>query len=209
MSINLEKFPNSDAAKRMLSYVTQHWYDRSYVGKWTYEVMGRELDRAIGYIEELPYQYFIDTATWGLMYHEMKYGLPVREDLGYEERRRIIRERKDTKAPMTPWRMEQIIRASTGFEVHIYDCNDEGHTDLEPNLFEVHVVADDQLNIGNVLEKIRTLKQSHTSFSLNIVQNTRVDTYVASQISMVPTLTILCEKPDDMYIQHADAFKLL
>ena len=52
--------------------------------------MGRELDLATVHIEELPYQMFIDTATWGLKYHEIKYGLPVREDLSYEERRRLL-----------------------------------------------------------------------------------------------------------------------
>ena len=105
MSIDLERFPWSDSANRMLTYVTKGWYDKSYVGKWIYEVMGRELDLATVHIEELPYQMFIDTATWGLKYHEIKYGLPVREDLSYEERRRLLREKKNTKAPMTPWRI--------------------------------------------------------------------------------------------------------
>lgn len=73
MSIDLERFPWSDSANRMLTYVTKGWYDKSYVGKWIYEVMGRELDLATVHIEELPYQMFIDTATWGLKYHEIKY----------------------------------------------------------------------------------------------------------------------------------------
>lgn len=77
MSIDLERFPWSDSANRMLTYVTKGWYDKSYVGKWIYEVMGRELDLATVHIEELPYQMFIDTATWGLKYHEIKYGACV------------------------------------------------------------------------------------------------------------------------------------
>ena len=54
MSIDLERFPWSDSANRMLTYVTKGWYDKSYVGKWIYEVMGRELDLATIHIEELP-----------------------------------------------------------------------------------------------------------------------------------------------------------
>lgn len=54
MSIDLERFPWSDSANRMLTYVTKGWYDKSYVGKWIYEVMGRELDLATVHIEELP-----------------------------------------------------------------------------------------------------------------------------------------------------------
>ena len=34
MSIDLERFPWSDSAKRMLTYVTKDWYEKSYVGKW-------------------------------------------------------------------------------------------------------------------------------------------------------------------------------
>ena len=127
MSIDLERFPWSDSANRMLTYVTKGWYDKSYVGKWIYEVMGRELDLATVHIEELPYQMFIDTATWGLKYHEIKYGLPVREDLSYEERRRLLREKKNTKAPMIPWRMEQILKGVTDYDVQVHDCNEPGH----------------------------------------------------------------------------------
>ena len=37
---DLEAFPTSESAVRMLSYVSQGFYDNSYVGKWLYQVMG-------------------------------------------------------------------------------------------------------------------------------------------------------------------------
>ena len=43
---DLEQFPTSESAKRMLSYVTPGFYDNSYVGKWLYQVMGLEYDDA-------------------------------------------------------------------------------------------------------------------------------------------------------------------
>ena len=64
--MDLDNFPRSESAKKMLSYVTKGWYDRSYIGKWLYEVVGKELDEAGKLIEELPYQAFVETATWGL-----------------------------------------------------------------------------------------------------------------------------------------------
>ena len=39
---DLEAFPVSESARRMMSYVSQGFYDNSYVGKWLYEVMGME-----------------------------------------------------------------------------------------------------------------------------------------------------------------------
>ena len=78
---NLENFPTSESGKRQLGYVSEEFYEKSYVGKWLYQVMGLEYDEARRLVEELPEQMFPETATWGLMYHEIKWGLPVRENL--------------------------------------------------------------------------------------------------------------------------------
>ena len=58
--MNIENFPTSEAAKRMMGYITGNgFYDRSYVGKWIFQVMGVEMDEARRIIEdELPYQAF-------------------------------------------------------------------------------------------------------------------------------------------------------
>lgn len=169
MSIDLERFPWSDSANRMLTYVTKGWYDNSYVGKWIYEVMGREIDLATAHIEELPYQLFIDTATWGLKYHEIKYGLPIREDLSYEERRRLLREKKDTKAPMTPWRMEQILKGVTDYDVQVHDCNEQGYYFAHPNIFSVQLEGETEIELKEVKRKVDKLKQSHTIYLLSVI----------------------------------------
>ena len=65
MSMDLEKFPSSESAKRMLRSVDSGgFYDNSYVGKWIFQIMGLEMDEAKQIIEELPYQAFPETATW-------------------------------------------------------------------------------------------------------------------------------------------------
>ena len=61
----LELFPTSESALKMLSYVTPGFYDKSYVGKWMFQVMGLEYDKALKLAEELPEQFFPETATWG------------------------------------------------------------------------------------------------------------------------------------------------
>ncbi len=50
--------------------------------------MGEEMGDARAIIDELPLQAFVETATWGLRYHEEKYGLPIRENLSPDERRK-------------------------------------------------------------------------------------------------------------------------
>ena len=48
----LELFPTSESALKMLSYVTPGFYDKSYVGKWMFQVMGLEYDKALKLAED-------------------------------------------------------------------------------------------------------------------------------------------------------------
>lgn len=167
---DLEQFPISESAVRMMSYVSQGFYDNSYVGKWLYQVMGMEYDDVRKIIEELPYQMFPETATWGLKYHELKWQLPVRDNLSYEERRQFIYQKRDYKAPMTPYRMESYLKSVTKFDVSIADCNDAGQFDYvpaHPNMFKVFVVGEGTFNTKAVKEAINRIKQAHTTYVIN------------------------------------------
>lgn len=166
----LENFPTSESAKRQLRYITSGFYDNSYVGKWLFQVMGQEYDDARKIIEELPVQSFPETATWGLMYHEVKWGLPVRENLSYVERRRLIYEKRDYRAPMTPYRMEKYLEDVTGFEVHIADVHDLGEygfSPTHPNVFKAYFIGDGTLDSKLVHKILNRLKQSHTTYTVN------------------------------------------
>lgn len=169
-TFNLEEFPTSESALRMLSYVSDGFYDRSYVGKWLYQIMGLEYDTAREIIESLPAQMFPETATWGLMYHEMKWGLPIRDNLPYEERRRLIYQKRDYRSPITPWRMETYLRNATGFEVHIADAADPGaygFVPQHPNVFKAYFIGEGTLDTKKVHEILDRLKQSHTTYKIN------------------------------------------
>ena len=165
--IDLENFPTSQSAQNMLATVTPGFYDQSYVGKWLYQVMGLEFDEVERLIaEELPLQFFPETATWGLMYHELKWGLPVRDYLSYDERRKLIYEKRDQRAPMTPYRMESIIRNSTGYDARISDIHDtlSGYSVDHPNLFKVVLSGGGTVSVNSAMALIERIKQSHTTF---------------------------------------------
>ncbi len=167
---DLEAFPTSESALKMLSYVTQGFYDKSYIGKWLYQVMGQEYDKALKLAEELKYQMFPETATWGLMYHEMKWQLPIQENLSYEERRRRIYQKRDCRSPMTPYRMEQYLETITGFQVHIADINDLGEYGLKPihpNFFIVYSMEQETIDTKQIRQILDKIKQSHTDYKIN------------------------------------------
>ena len=168
--MNIENFPTSEAAKRMMGYITGNgFYDRSYVGKWIFQVMGIEMDEARRIIEdELPSQAFPETATWGLRYHEEKFGLPIRENLSPEERRKLILDRRDTKAPITPWRLEKMVNSVLGCDVKVVDIHEPDNKITHPNTFVVYLEGEGAFSLQKGIDKINDAKQSHTSYELHV-----------------------------------------
>lgn len=187
---DLENFPMSESAKKMLGYVSDGFYDESYVGKWIFQVMGIEYDKALEIVTDLPVQFFPETATWGLMYHEIKWGLPVRENLPYKERRRRIYQKRDYKAPMTPHHMEQYISSVTGFEVYIADVHDMGYTAYKPehpNCFLLIIRENENtiIDYKSVESLVNKIKQSHTTFEVEHRQEFEgsIQTYVGAVVT--------------------------
>ena len=175
---NLEEFPTSESALRMLSYVSEDFYKKSYVGKWLFQVMGLEYDEARKLVEELPYQMFVETATWGLMYHELKWQLPIRNNLSYEERRKLIYQKRDYRNSITPYQMELYLKNATSLDVFVADCHDKGIFNYEPkhfNEFKVFFQGEGSLDIKAVVQMINRLKQSHTTYSINHYSNFVID----------------------------------
>ncbi len=171
--LNLENFPTSESAKKMLGYVSDGFYDESYVGKWIFQAMGVEYDKARKIVMDLPNQFFPETATWGLMYHEIKWGLPMRPDLSYEERRGLICQKRDCRAPMTPYRMEELIKTITSFQVYVADVHDNDLSvksplmDIShPNQFKIVLEGDGNADVKKIQELVDRVKQSHTVYDL-------------------------------------------
>lgn len=167
---DLENFPTSESARRMLGYVSEGFYEESYVGKWLYQVMGLEYDAALAAVIDLPSQFFPETATWGLLYHEIKWGLPVRADLQYEERRKLIYQKRDLRAPMSPYRIEKYLADATDWRVFVADCNDPGEYGgvfSHPNVFKVTFMGEGTLEAEKVRNLLNRIKQSHTTYAIS------------------------------------------
>lgn len=187
MAFDIERFPTSESALRMLDMVTEGFYDRSYVGKWLYQAIGLEYDSAKKLVEELPMQFFPETATWGLKYHEIKWGLPVRENLSHEERRKRICQHRDLKVSMTPYRMERYLENETGAKVQVADVNDPGklgHTFTHPNAFRVTAVGRG-IREEEIREAVDKMKQSHTVYAVECLEEC-YDVFQRTYMAAVP-----------------------
>ena len=157
--MNLENFPTSPAAKRMLKTVSPI-YDKSYVAKWIFQVMGLEIDEAWKFIEELRFQAFPETATWGITYWEQRYNIPPDESLSIEERRQRVIIKRGKRSPMNPARIERIVRDVTGREATVTEEN-------RTYTFHISVLpGESMVDYQELIDTIKSVKPSHLAFKV-------------------------------------------
>lgn len=162
MAIDLEHFPTNETALRMMERISPI-YDRSYVGKWIFEIMGMEMGEARAYFEELRRQPFPERTTWTIEYWERRYAITPKPADDLETRRRNIIMKRGARLPMNPARMEQIINDLTG-----------GNTVVTENVddYTFRVTIDGAalgMNTLAVIKEIKRRKPSHQCFDYSVV----------------------------------------
>jgi hypothetical protein len=162
--------PTTETGKRMLASVSPI-YDRSYVARWLFEVMGIEMEEARQYIEELRLQAHPKTATWGLFYWEMRYHIPIDESLPIEDRRQKVMSKRWKYAPMNPARMEEYINRASGRTAIVTEYNDEYR-------IEITISRDEGvLEYDKIVELVRTAKPSHIAIQIILEANCGINVH--------------------------------
>lgn len=165
--IDLEKFPTSPAAKRMMKTISPV-YDKAYVGKWLLQVMGMEIDEAWKFFEELRLQAFPETATWGIVYWEQRYHIPPDDNLTIEERRQRVIEKRGRRSPMNPARVELIIGGLT-------DGNVRAIENIAPYTFKIEIENKGRsgVDMQSIYNALKQIKPSHLGFEVEINDDAR------------------------------------
>lgn len=158
-NFDLEKFPENYVSQRMISRVSPI-YERSYVAKWLYEVMGREVDDAETRFSELREQANPETATWGLCYWEQRYGIEVDENRSLAARRAAVISKRGTRAPMNPTRIEEILSSMSGRKIRVEE-------NVAPYTFRVYVEnGEGFVDYDAIVRKLKKVKPSHLAFEV-------------------------------------------
>ena len=152
---SIDKFPTSKAGRRMLRRVSPI-YDNDYVMKWLYQVMGMEWDEMREAIEDLRYQAFPSTVTWGIEWQEHSFSIVPDDSLSLEERRRRLRRKEPRHLPLNPALVEKHILECWGIHAEIDETYAPGvlrltTNDLLPSTFQ------------QMLHDLCTIKPSHLS----------------------------------------------
>lgn len=167
----INEFPTSETAKDMMSMVSPI-YEKSYVGKWIYQVMGSEMgDIKTIITEELIKQRFPETATWGMKYLEQKYGIPVDESVDIEERRRKVIAKRGVRAPINPARYEDVAEEMTGRTCKVVENTDVG-------TFEIDIYpGNSTVDLPELIDTISRFKQSnkHINYIMTVPVGIKID----------------------------------
>ena len=161
----------SPEAERMREMVTKGFYDRSRIGLWLFEVIGREYDSMAELSAELRYEAFPQTCTWSIGIWEFICDLQKPADLPDDEgqalqirRARLMAKHWD-RPPVNPARTEAILSSITGCQVNITE-------NVALNTFRVDVVGDSDMaktgfiDFKDAVAVLRAIKQSHLSFEM-------------------------------------------
>lgn len=162
MAIDLEHFPTNETAIRMMERISQI-YDKSYVLKWIFEIMGMEMGEARAYFEELRQQPFPERTTWAIEYWERRYAIIPKPTDDLETRRRNIIMKRGARLPMNPARMEQIVDGLTGGTSTVTE-------NVDDYTFRVSIDgAALGMNTLSVIKEIKRRKPSHQNFDYIVV----------------------------------------
>lgn len=155
--MDLENFPTREMARDMMSMISPI-YDRSYVGKWIFEVMSVALELARQTVDDLQNEAFPNTATWSLPLWEEAYGIPTNESLSIEERRKALVKKRNFRRPMNPYRIAQLVTEICGRPVELIE-------NVAPHTFEIRIgPGTSEAEIQAIIDTVKEVKQSQKSF---------------------------------------------
>jgi len=152
-----DKILKSPEGRRMVSMVSPI-YDKSYVGLWLFEVIGREFDGLKDIIESLPEQITPQTATWLFDFWEREYGIETDNSKTLAQRRALLMSRLQNPSAFTPRKVKDFAEALTGVSARV-----DEHA--EPYTFRLYLpieTAFDQM----IVDYMNRLKQAHMTFEL-------------------------------------------
>jgi len=185
--MNLEKFPSDEVAVELMEMVTGNgFYDHSYVGKWLFQVMGMEMHDARQLFDELQQQVFPETATWGLVYHEQKYGLVTDDNLLFDNRRQRILKKRNSRMSVNPETLKQLVENITGKTVEIEE-------NISPYTFLIKVIisnSDNEINEPLFREQVKKIKQSHLAFQIMTERPLTANIYTGATMQQADIISI-------------------
>lgn len=93
--------------------------------KAIFKVNQMEIDNLNLVCEDVKKQFHIDTATWGLIFWEERYGIAYNPSMSYEQRREIVKAKKRGQGTVTKAMIKNTAEAFSGGEVDVIEHDND------------------------------------------------------------------------------------
>ena len=181
----IEEIFKSHKAKEILGWFPPVYSD-AYVFLWLLQEVGGSIERMEQWAEEFADQVMPQRATWSLPYWEARYGIIPNDSLSKEQRRNQIVNKRRTRAPMPPKKIEDIITNITGIETKIEENTGKNCFTVVCRGYIPPVL------MTMVRKEINQLKPSHLIYRIisSIFYDTGITKYLAGAASVLKTYTV-------------------
>ena len=171
----------SESANRMLETISPI-YDKSYIGLWLHEAIGREYDDLWEIVNTLADQLFLETVTWGIELWEQRYKILSDDTLPLEKRRKATETKMVRRGAFTPSRIAALIKAILGMESYVIE-------NVAPYTFFIVIVSSSssEESLRRALDRI---KPAHLSYELRYALRIMSELYVGGAMMVGKKIAI-------------------
>ncbi len=184
-SERIEEILKSDKAREILGWFPPVYSD-AYVFLWLLEEIGESIERMQQWAEEFVAQVMPQSATWTLPLWEERLGILPNEKLTVSQRRNQIVNRRRTRAPMPPAKIESMITNLTGVETTIRENTGK-------NRFTVVCGGSIPPEIMKAVRReLNKLKPTHLIYQIvtEIIREAATEKYLAAKAAMIKTYEV-------------------
>lgn len=144
-------------------------YDNAESVLYLFQCFGKILQKEQDFISgDFIAQIFPQTATWGLKYWEDEYGIVTDESKTIEHRRAYLMSVMFKKKPMTPHRIEEIVKGVTGIECEVQE-------NIAPNTFRV-IIRGYVTDLNPVKKELDKKTPAHLIYTIRMAELIEMET---------------------------------
>ena len=184
-SERMKKILTSEAGRKMFRTISPVYYD-SFFGLWIFQVMGTAFDEVNLVKDDFWKAIFPQTApAWALEYWEKEYDIPVNKNESIGVRRDRIVTTIKTRAPMNPYKLEQIASAASGVSCRIVE-------NISKNKFAIYVSASgsEDADIEALKREVNKAKPAHLIYDILYEQGTEENQYPVIMMQTAKKITL-------------------
>lgn len=168
----MQEIVQSAVGQKMLEWVSPV-YGNARIALWLFQVIGAQMDDLEQWITSIGEQAYPQLVSWSMDIWEKQYGIMTDRQKSLAERRNILIAKVRERAPMTPYKLAQIVgAASNGIGVRVQE-------NLSANKFGIYLnTIPSDIEESAVRKIVDRCKPAHLIYEIGYEQSTVSQNYL-------------------------------